>query len=253
MKSAEQKAFRFPLTDVHCHILPGVDDGASSMEVTAGMLEQAYRDGIRTMIVTPHFRMGMFETPGTRVREAFRETEAYAQAHFPEMKLVLGCEFHAFSEMEEALKANPRFRLGGAHAVLLEFSGGDTPSYIRDRVLAAQRTGCRVVIAHAERYAAIQQEESLLRDLVRMGAEIQVNADSLLGFDGWGIKRFSGKLLEKGLVSYIGSDAHNTTNRPNRLAECARYVEKKYGPGAAERIFSENPETLLRAVLRTQG
>ena len=232
------------LIDIHSHIVPGVDDGSKSPEESLKILKASYEGGVRKMILTPHFRLGMFETDGETILNRFRHLKDEAEKQFPELSLYLGCEFHASMDMEELLKTHPRFFMAGSRYLLLEFSSGDTESFIKDRVYAAESLGAKVILAHVERYQATRKPE-FLEELKRRGAMIQVNADAVLGKDGFLIKRYANKLIKDGLIDIIASDAHDLSSRATHLCECAKYVERKYGTDTATELFYTNPNKIL--------
>ena len=240
------------ITDIHSHIVPEVDDGSKSLEMSLEILRASYDSGVRRIILTPHFRLGMFETSGEVIRKQYETLKAAAAKEFPEMKLFLGCEFHASMEQEELLK-NPRFFLADSRYLLLEFSGGDTESFIRDRVRAAQMMGAKVIIAHVERIRAVSQGKGLfssgnlgfVEELRKLGALIQVNADAVLGIDGHDIKKLCKKMLQAELVDFIASDAHDLDERKTNIGACCEYVSSKFGEDYARRIFIDNPGQIL--------
>ncbi len=231
--------------DIHCHAVPGVDDGAASVQEALKILRLEYMDGIRTIILTPHFRRRMFETSREKVKEQFDLLQSEASAVLPEMKLYLGCEFHSNMDMTDLLNENEYFRMAGSCYVLLEFSGGDSREYIQERVYQAVANGYEPIIAHAERYDVLWKNFDLVEQLVRTGARIQVNAGSILGRSGKKIQKFCRRLMKYDLLSYIGSDAHDVTERPPRMGECASYLEKKMGRDYAEQILVRNPSEIL--------
>ena len=225
--------------------------------MSLAMLKTSYENGVRNIILTPHFRLGMFETHGDRIRAQYEKLHDAAAEALPDLSLYLGCEFHATMEQENLL-SNPRFFMAGSRNLLLEFSGGDTETFIRDRVRSAQMLGAKPIIAHVERIRAITESQEkrglfgrsgepnldFIRELRKLGARIQVNADAVLGFDGRAAKNFTKTLLKEDLVDFIGSDAHNLTDRPTNLGACADFVAKKYSSDTAERIFIHNPSRL---------
>ena len=251
------------ITDIHSHIIPEVDDGSKSLEMSMDILRMSYESGVRRIILTPHFRLGMFETSGEVIRKQYETLRAAADKEFPELKLFLGCEFHASMEQEELLK-NPRFFLAGSRYLLLEFSGGDTESFIRDRVRAAQMMGAKVIIAHVERIRAINEQSGkkafglsglfsagnigFVEDLKRSGVLIQLNADAVLGYDGRAVKKLCQKLIQEDLVDFIASDVHDIDERPTRVGECAEYIRSRFGDERAKRLFTDNPNRILKAV-----
>jgi protein-tyrosine phosphatase len=230
---------------MHCHIIPGVDDGAKTMEDAFDIIRDELAQGVTNVIMTPHFRMNMFETTRDVVETNFRRLVKKAGQEFPEMKFYLGCEFHANHDMTDMLRGDLRYRMCGSRYVLLEFSSAHDMGYIRNRTYTLVSSGFTPVIAHCERYGPIYRHIDFAEELTDMGAMLQLNADSVLGMDGFGMKMFCRKMLKKGLVSFVGSDAHNTTDRSTHIGECADYIEKKYGSHMARRIFVSNPQLLI--------
>lgn len=238
------------LADIHCHLLPGVDDGAQTSKITAEMLKLNYKHGIRRIIVTPHYRRGMFEPSQELIEKQFLRTKKYASEIGTQgMELYLGCEYHRHTGMAKVLKDEKRPTMAGSNYVLTEFSSADTYSRIRTILYELKTAGYIPIIAHIERYPVMMEYPEHIEDAIAMGAMIQINADSLLGHHGWGTKRLCRKMMKKGQIDFIGSDAHDLKKRPSRLAECAAYVEKKWGRETAERIFETNPMQIMKGTL----
>lgn len=233
------------LYDIHCHAVPGVDDGAASVQEGLEILRLEYMDGVRTIILTPHYRRGMFETDRGRVKEQFELLQSAAAEILPDMSLYLGCEFHSNMDMTDLLDESEYFRMAGSCYVLLEFSGGTSRESMQERIYQAVSNGYVPIIAHAERYDILLKDPGLAEQLVRTGAEIQVNAESILGRAGRPIQKFCRQLMKYDLLTYVGSDAHNASGRPPRMGECAAWLEKKMGTGYASRILTQNPAELL--------
>ncbi len=237
--------FEEPIYDIHCHIIPEVDDGAGSMEEALALLEEEVRQGVGGIILTPHYRKRMFETPESKIYSHYKMLLLEASERFPELELKLGCEFHAHMDMEEELQHRKYISMAGSDYILLEFSGRHTKSFIKERVSAALMQGFTPILAHVERYPAITENIHLVEQLKSIGVRIQVNADSILGLDGFRIKSFCKKLLKNNLVDFIGSDAHNMQGRETHIGECADYVAKKFGADTARKIFVTNPRMIL--------
>lgn len=142
------------LFDVHCHMVPGVDDGASDLEESLAMLKMEYRDGVRNIIVTPHYRRRMFETPAKKVHEQFQKLQEAAKKEYPDLSLYLGCELHSNMDLQEILEKRKYVTMAGSSYVLLEFSEGDSAQHIRERVYNVLSCGYEPIIAHVERYQA---------------------------------------------------------------------------------------------------
>jgi protein-tyrosine phosphatase len=233
--------------DIHCHIVPGVDDGAKSLRESMKMLEMEYADGVRGIIVTPHYRRGMFETDDERVIEQFERLKEESAKTYPDLKLYLGCEFHAYTDMLEVFENHSRkaITMADSSYVLLEFSEEKSMHYIKGRTGQLIEEGYTPIIAHIERYPVVTRHPEFVRELVRCGARIQINAESLMGDMGWSVKHFCKSLMKERLVDFIGSDAHNIKTRRPNLGRAAAYVKRKYGEDAAARIFYENPMRIL--------
>ena len=235
------------IADMHCHLIPGVDDGAKSYEEALKILQGEYEEGVRHVMLTPHFRRRMFEPSDEIIKEHYLVLKQKAEEVLPEMQLYLGCELHASMGMIDRLRNRPQMCLGDSNYVLVEFSEGDDLRFIQERLRAVRSAGYRPVVAHAERYPALMKNLSTVEELVDMGIWIQVNADSILGEEGWGMKRLCKKLMKENLIHLVGSDAHNRKDRPSRIGECARYVEKKMGNDYAKRLFVTNPLRIMNA------
>ena len=231
------------LTDIHCHILPGVDDGAPDMMVTK---DKMYDEGVRRIIATPHYRVGMFEPSIRSIQSSYLEVKNYARTIGKYgMMVKLGCEYHRDDNMVGNLQAHRRPTMAGSQYVLVEFSSMDSYLKIRSVVYEVVVGGFIPIIAHIERYPSIVEDPGVVADLIGLGALIQINADSMLGMDGRKCHKFCKYLMKREQVHFIGSDAHDLTERPSRLKECAVYVEKKWGWDTARRIFVKNPEKIL--------
>ena len=218
------------LYDIHCHILPGVDDGARNMEESLWMLNKEYQEGVRHVILTPHFRYDMFEPHMNIVTRQFMQLRRAAMNIGDEgMRLYLGCELHSSMDMVECLKKGRRLTLAGSRYVLVEFSNGDEKNYIEERVRSLLMNGFIPIIAHVERYKATRNDIGFLTELKDMGAHIQVNADTISGQDGFGAKTFARKVMKHGLLDFVGSDGHRKTERIPEIGKCVAKMEKTMG------------------------
>lgn len=233
--------------DIHCHIVPGVDDGAADVEETRKLLQMEYDQGVRNIILTPHFRFQMFETPLEKVQRQFELAEGIAAEISPDLHLYLGCEFHANMEMIPMLRGKKISTMAGSRYVLVEFSHSSEPSYIRERLSAMLSGGYKPIVAHIERYEATRTDLNFVEELVDMGAYMQINADSIIGKDGFFTKRYCMKLMKNELVQFVGSDCHDSRKRISRIGEAYQAVLKKEGRAYAEQLFIRNPREIINA------
>lgn len=231
------------LADIHCHLLPAVDDGAKSWEETGRLLDKMAEEGVKMIIVTPHYRLGMFETPMREIWQKYQKAREMAKEKG--IWLFLGCEIYRSGAAVRVLRDKKRPSMAGSSYVLVEFSPQDLYQTIHNQIYELKSNGWTPIIAHVERYDCCRENWELVRELSRMGACIQVNANAVTGGQGRGIRKFCKKLLEEELVDFAASDAHDEVYRPPNLKKCAGYIERRYGKEYAHRIFIDNPKKIL--------
>lgn len=232
------------LIDIHCHILPFVDDGPKTLDEAIEILEESKKQGIRHMIATPHYRREMFETSMSDIVKSYQLLRKEASARG--MKIFLGCEYFRDSEIYEQITGKRRVTMAGKPYILIEFSTQDTFMYIRNFVYNVKNYGYQPIIAHVERYESCWSMEKI-QELRNCGAQIQVNADTVLGKHGWKNKQVCIELMKNDLIDYIASDTHDIKNRAQHLEKCANYVTKKMGAPYMKKIFYTNPSNILRS------
>lgn len=226
------------IIDIHCHITPGVDDGAKDRETSRSMLSLSKQQGVTDIILTPHYneRRGMITDP----REGF--TRAKEEAKTLGIRLYTGNEIYYSRGAMEQLHAGALYTLAGTGYVLAEFSFTAEFEAIRRGLSELINAGFQPVVAHVERYSSVYQSD--IYELLELGAYLQLNANSVMA-GSFQVKRFCKRLLKENLVSFIASDCHNMAERKPNLGDCATYIEKKYGGDVCEKIFSRNPRLLI--------
>lgn len=241
------------LWDMHCHFVFDVDDGSESLDMSMELLGIEYEEGVRNIIITPHFRRKMFTAPDEVVVKNFETLKKKAKKAYPGLNLYLGCELHKFSEMMELLAAEGLWKktMAGSSYLLLEFKEDDPLSRIEKYAHMAVRAGYKPILAHIERYDSLTGREDVLEKLRHLGVKLQVNADSVIGVDGFKIKHKVKKWIKSGLISYIGSDGHNTTDRQPHLGKAAKKVEKWVGKDKMEHIMVRNPRRIIDSLKET--
>ena len=193
------------MRDMHCHILPGVDDGARDLDESLAMLRAAKAAGITSITCTPHCRSPYFDFEA--MWQAFYELEDAAEG-FP---LQMGFEVNYRKLMELGLEWAEVLHFDGSNEFLLELSVGARSSSYDDyerTIFELQGKGYEVIIAHPERYRAVQKNPDLAVRLARMGCKLQASADYIDGGRLGREKKPAEKLFAEGLYDYIGSDAH---------------------------------------------
>uniref|UniRef100_UPI004056CE9B CpsB/CapC family capsule biosynthesis tyrosine phosphatase n=1 Tax=Agathobacter sp. TaxID=2021311 RepID=UPI004056CE9B len=231
------------MLDIHCHLLFGVDDGPKTIEESIAMLEYAKKQGIDTIILTPHYRRAMFPFEKEKVLENAQKLQPHAQQIG--IDLYIGTEFHVNSDIVEYLETGRCLTLAGSSFVLMEYEYDTEYSYIHKMTQELMLHGYTPVIAHVERYGCLVSDIAKVETLKEMGAFIQVNADAILGNDGWRVKQFCKKLFKYGLVDIVASDSHGIKRRVCNMEKCRNYIAKKYGESVAVKVTEKKPGKIL--------
>lgn len=232
--------------DIHTHILPGVDDGAKDMEQALNLVRMAYENGTRTIFLTPHYRGKYKEKDAAQLRDIFTHFCQVVWRQFPDMRLYLGSEIHYEMEAPERLAEGKILSLHNSEYCLLEFQTSASRSQVITGVSEMTRYGYTPIIAHAERYHIFQRDSSLTEEVLAMGALIQLNVESVMGKNGWTVKRYCDHVLKEQQVHFIASDAHDAVVRPPLLRKCWWMVYKKCGVEYANRLFFYNAMAVIK-------
>lgn len=211
------------------------------------MLKLEYAEGVRHIIATPHFRFNMFETPLEKVQAEFAALKEEAKNIGEDgIDMYLGCEFHVNMNMAEMLREKKVLTMAGSRYVLVEFSGPAEQSQIRERLYSLISIGYKPIIAHVERCAKLRSDVNFVEEMVEMGARIQVNAESIMGKEGFGTKRFCNKLMKEDLLHFVGTDCHGSSFRVPKLKDAYNIIARKMGEDYAEQIFIDNPARIIK-------
>ncbi len=230
------------MVDIHCHILPNLDDGAESFEVACAMAESAIADGITHVVGTPHANSHFPFVP-----ELVKERRDELQARFEgRLTLATGCDFHlSYDNLQEIRHDAERFTLNQKGYLLVEFADYSIPSSLDQALHELQLAGLRPIVTHPERNPLIRAQPERLFRWLQQGCYVQITAQSLFGKWGKAAQETAEEWLDKGAVHFLASDAHNTTSRPLRLREAFDYVAKTRGESVAEALLVNNPRAVF--------
>lgn len=239
------------MIDIHSHIVFDVDDGPRDLADSRALLEESYRQGVRTIISTSHRRKGMFETPENKIAEHFKLVQEIAKEISDDLTVLYGAEIYYTSDVLDKLEKKIIPSLADTRYALIEFSMTTPYKEIHTALSNVLRLGITPVVAHIERYHCLENDEKKVRDLIDMGCYMQINSSSVLNPKLFGDKyKFMKKrarfFLEKDLVHFVASDMHNLDDRPPYMQEAYQIISKKYGVAYAEQLFRKNQEILLR-------
>lgn len=226
------------MVDVHCHILPGIDDGPDTLEESLVMAEMAISDGISHVVATPHSN-DKYWFDFTRIRHLRDELQTRLGDR---LKIATGCDCHLNPENLERLRKDSRaYCINQHNYLLLEFNEISIPPAIDQALHEMQLAGIRPVITHPERNAILRARPERLRTWVRRGCFVQVTGGALTGSFGRVALRSALQWIGEGLVHFVASDAHNNRGRPLRLRPAHELVLEQFGEETAEALFHENP------------
>lgn len=235
------------MIDIHCHLVPGVDDGAASMEMAIEMLRLSAEQGIAGIFATPH--SSAFDLGDNEAGEQFRRLKAKARHLFPDIALYSGCEIYCEAERMDAviasLKAGKYPSMNDTNYVLTEFYPWVKPKEVQYCTQALSDHGWRPIVAHMERYKYLQGLPELVDQFRKMGCFIQINAYSVVEETNAAIRQWAQHLLEQKQVDFLGIDAHRTYHRPPRAKTDLRWLYENCERDYADAVACGNAQRLL--------
>ncbi|EOV9526563.1 tyrosine-protein phosphatase [Bacillus cytotoxicus] len=251
------------MIDLHCHILPGIDDGAQTITDSLAMAKQAVSEGIHTIVATPHHQNGKYVNERVHVLQKVNQLNEELKQHDIPLNILPGQEVRLYGDLLEDYEAGKIVTLNETNKyVLIEFPSNHVPRYTDQLLYELRVKGIIPIIVHPERNAELIERPERLYDLVNKGTLTQVTAGSLLGKFGKKIKKFSLQLVEHNLTHMIASDAHNTTSRGFHLGASYELIEKEFGTNimsdlrensylliGGQAIYKEEPEQIRRKKL----
>jgi protein-tyrosine phosphatase len=230
------------MIDIHHHLLPGLDDGSPSLDVSIKMVEMAARDGITHIVCTPHANDRFFYHRDKN--EALLDT--LRAAIDGKVTLGLGCDFHmSYDNIQDALDTPGRFSINGGKYLLIEFADTSIPESTTDSLYELIVSKQRPIITHPERNPVIQRHPERLAAWLREGALVQVTASSLTGRFGKTAQTTAEGYLKRNWVHFLATDAHNLESRPPVLTGGYEFVKKHYGEETAQRLCVTNPKAVF--------
>jgi len=237
------------MIDLHCHLLPEVDDGPETLAESIAMARAAYEDGVRTIVVTPHEGPWLRRhSPGadSTLKEEVRHLEEQVQQAGIPLALYPGLEIELDLDVVARLRAGRAHPLGSGPYVLLELPPYQRVLYLEQVIFEAQLAGWWPVLAHAERYAFVQENPRVLAPLVQRGVLVQVTVRSLTGEVGRAARETALRLLRQGLAHVLATDGHSASG-PRRpvLSPGVAVAACVVGPARAEDMVVKTPQRIL--------
>jgi protein-tyrosine phosphatase len=230
------------MVDIHCHILPEVDDGPKTWRVALQMLEMAARDGIQHIVATPHSNADFSYSRSTHAASLKRLKQHSTVA----IDFSLGCDFHfSFENIESALSDASQFCIGSTPYLLVEFSSFGIPPTAKATLLRLMDKGIVPIITHPERNPRLVQNLVVVRSLVELGCLVQITANSITGYWGEAARNSCFKLIDQSLVHVVATDAHNLESRPPILSAARDAIRTRYSEELANALCVTIPGAIV--------
>lgn len=233
------------MIDLHCHLLPGLDDGAADMETSLAMARMAVADGIRVTACTPHILPGLYHNEGDAIRAAVDALSAVLAEEGIPLTLVSGADIHIARDLGAGLRSGKLPTLNGSRYFLLEPPHHVEPPGFEDCVFSVQAAGFVPIITHPERLSWFDSHYATFARLARSGVWMQLTAGSLAGQFGRRAEGRAWRLLDDGLAHIVASDAHETEKRRPVMSAVRAMLSERYGEAEATDLFVTRPQCVL--------
>ena len=230
------------MIDLHCHILPGLDDGAGSLEESVEMARIAARQGIRVLVATPH----CVEDLTYQVRSGVKMLRQLLREQQIPVQVYPGMEIFGTFDTARLLRQGKLLTLNGSRYPLIEFpfhTDGEEETEVLEEVIEA---GFTPLIAHPERYSCVCDDPEIVNRWKEMGCHFQINRGSLLGRFGSRAQQMGMELVGRGFASVVATDAHSPRLRTPRLQDVQELLRWEISDVAADMLLRGNPHRILK-------
>jgi len=228
--------------DIHSHVLYGLDDGAQTIDQSIAMLEMAAAGGTTDIVATPHSDLKFTFQPALIAERAGELNTALGG----KIRIHTGCDFHLhFDNIQDCLENPTKYTINHRRYLMVEFADKHIANSTEDVFRRMVHLDITPVVTHPERNPLIQKRMDQLAGWVRAGCLVQVTAQSFLDRFGKHARQAADELMERGMVHFVASDAHDTVHRPPLLADAFAYVVDRYGADRATALFADNPRATL--------
>lgn len=240
------------MIDLHCHILPSIDDGAKSMGDSIDMAREAVAEGITHIVATPHYKNGHWDNEKKDILLLVDELQEELDARGIPLTIFPGQEVRINGELFEDLKEDKiQFIDESKQYVLIEFPTPSIPAYSETLFFEMQKEGIIPIIVHPERNRAVLNDPNVLLPFIEKGALAQLTASSYVGGFGKSIQKLSKQLIEANLVHFIASDAHNISSRAFYMDEAYQKLKKEFGREKAEEFHQVTKDLINGEIIIT--
>ncbi|WP_455543264.1 tyrosine-protein phosphatase [Intestinibacter sp.] len=233
------------MIDVHCHILPDVDDGAECMRDAINMAIIAKEQGIKKIIATPHYHPEFKYAKGEALNKIYEEFKNELKENKIDIDIYMGNEIYFTSDLINQISELDFYSLNDSRYILIEFAPTNFPNNLCNIVYELKHKGFIPILAHVERYVKIHEDPEIIYDCIKTGAIIQINSSSLIGKQGKEFQKLCNILISRNMVHLVATDAHSSKRRRPLLKDAYEYIENKYSKSMAENLFINNAQCIL--------
>lgn len=232
------------MIDTHTHILPGIDDGAQTVEESIEIIQVLIDQGISELIATPHIISGVYDNTEIIISEKIEQLEREITRNKLAMKVHMGAELYCEPHILKNTIDN-KFTLAKSNYVLIESDLERFPANFEDILFKFQQNGFKPILAHAERFVPFMNDLDYLLSIINRDIFVQMNSGSILGVYGNTVKQTALEMLQCGAVHVIASDVHGLKKRPILMKDAYEFVSETLSEDKAEILFYENPMRII--------
>ena len=232
--------------DLHCHILPGLDDGASDLTMSLDMASAMVAQGVTDVACTPHILPGLYHNSGPAIRQATRQLQEVLDREGIPLRLVTGADVHMAPDFVAGLRSGRLLSIADSRYVLVEPPHHTAPPQLEDFFFNLVVAGYVPILTHPERLSWVPSRYEIIKRLVRAGVWMQITAGSFAGAFGRNALYWAERMLDEGCVHLIATDAHDAERRPPDLAAGREFVAKRVGAEEAQRLVLTRPAGILK-------
>lgn len=233
------------MIDLHCHILPGIDDGAADLATSLAMARAFVDDGVSVVACTPHILPGVYHNTGAGIRSAVAELQAVLDQEGLPLRLVPGADNHIAPDCAARLRDDRMLPLAGSRYVLIEPPHHVAPQRMEAAFFDLQLAGYVPILTHPERLRWIDSQYAMIEKLASAGVWMQITAGSLAGAFGSRAQYWAERMLDEGIVHILATDAHDPRRRRPDLGRGRELAARRLGDDEARHLVSTRPKGVL--------
>jgi protein-tyrosine phosphatase len=236
------------MIDLHCHILPAIDDGASDLDVSLGMARALVADGVSVLACTPHILPGLYQNTGPQIRQSVQELQNVLDEAGIELRLITGADNHMVPDFVAGLRSGRLLTLGDTRYVLVEPPHHTEPPNIESFFFNILVAGYVPILTHPERLTWVPTRYATIKRLVAGGVWMQITAGSVAGAFGKTAQYWAERMLDEGCVHILATDAHDCEKRPPLLSRGRDYAVRRVGDVEARHLVETRPRGVVANV-----